>query len=238
MIKKILTMTIGLCVASVAGAVNDPDSTGRTVKYLDMLNSTVVSFSTPGTPCYQFPTDTPPPPQTITCVALAGQSPNVFEPLPLTSFGDISVGANDARSLITLNLDSVADILLINPHPTRASLLLNANIKVIIENSALNDPALINPRTGQPFNGKLELGYQWIYDRRTADAGESFISSNKMPFDVVVVSRKLLTSVYGLSPTRAAYFFSRPMTIKLSVTGNIVGNGRANFFLHGRLMGD
>jgi hypothetical protein len=238
MIRKILTMMIGLCVVSVAGAVNDPDSTGRLVKYLDMLNSTVVSFSTPGTPCYQFPTDTPPPPQVITCVALAGQTPSAFEPLPLTHFGDIYVGANDTRSLITLNLDSVSDVILFNPHPARASLLLNANIKVIIENSALNDPTLINPRTGQPFNGKIETTYQWTYDRRIADAGESFVSSNKMPFDIVIASRKSLTSIYGLSPTRAAYFFSRPTTVRLSVTGNIMGNGRANFFMHGRLMGD
>jgi hypothetical protein len=228
-------MMFGLCVASVAGAVNDPDSTGRTVKYLDSMNSVIISYFTPTSQCFQFAPSAPPPLRPITCVPLTGAG---YETLPVTSVGEIVVAANESRSLLTLNMQPVAQYTLNNPTAARATSIISGVIRVSIESSVLSDPTLINPVTGQPFNGKIESSYQWIYDQRTSEPGATFGMTNKMPFETPILSRKSLTSVYGLSATRAAYVFARPMTVKISITGNLLGSGSANFFMNGRLFGD
>jgi hypothetical protein len=113
-----------------------------------------------------------------------------------------------------------------------------AQVKISIESSALNDPSLINPRTGQPFNGKVEGTYQWLFDQRSIEPGAGFGVTNRMPFEANILTRKGLTSSLGLSATRAALVFARPMTVRISLTGNLVGTGRANFHMNARLMGD
>jgi hypothetical protein len=236
MIKQFMTM-FGLCVATAAGAVNDPDSIGRYVKYLDAINPLVISYHTVGAPCFQYAPSVPQPTSPITCVPLTGPTTN-FQVLPITSAGDIAVAANASRSLLSLNLQPVADYNLNNANALRSALVLSAQVKVTIESSVLSDLNLINPRTGQPFDGKIESTYQWIFDNRVVEPSNSFAVASKMPFEVTVLSRKMLTTMYGISATRAALIFARPITVKVSTTGNLLGSGRANFFLNGRLLGD
>jgi hypothetical protein len=231
--KRLMTMMFGLCVVSAAGAANDPDSTGRLVKYLDSMNSMIISYYTPDSQCFQFAPSAPPPLRPITCVPLVGAG---FETLPLTSVGEIAVAANESRSLLSLNMQPVAQYNLRNAGTARSTLIMSGQVKVTIESSVLND--LVNPTTGQPFGGKIEMTYQWFYDQRAEEPTSSFGVATKIPFEMPILSRKILTSVYGLSATRAATVFARPITVKISATGNLLGSGSANFFMNGRLFGD
>lgn len=235
MIKRIVAMMFGLCVATVAGAVNDPDSTGRTVKYLDAVNPAIISYYTPTSSCFQFAPSAGTQTSPITCVPLAGAG---FESLPVTSVGDIVVAANASYSMLSLNLLSVSNYNLTNASTARSTLILSGLVKVSIESSMLNDPSLINPRTGQAFNGKIETTYQWFYDQRSVEGNTSFGVADKAPFEATILSRKMLTSLYGISTTRAALVFARPITVRISTTGNLLGTGNAHFFVNGRLFGD
>jgi hypothetical protein len=228
-------MMLGLSVVTFASAANDPDSTGRAVKYLDSMSGTIISYYTPDSQCFQFVPPLLPPIRPITCVALSADG---LKTLPATSVGEIVVPANQSRSMLSLNMQPVADYSLNNPSETRGTFLVSTLVTVAIESSVLNDPTLINPRTGQPFNGKIEESFRWFFDRRTAQPGDSFSIGNKMPFELTIVSRQILGSWYGLSSTRAALVFARPITVKVGLTGNLIGSGRANFFMSGRLFGD
>jgi len=236
--KRLIAALFGLCVTPVAGAANDPDSIGRSVKYLDTLTPLVVSYYTSGSQCFQYvPTPFPQGQLPITCVPLTG-AVGSFQPLPVTVLGDIVVGANESRSMLSLNLTPVADYRISNTSTVPSTGIVSTQIKVTIESSILNDPSLMNPRTGLPFDGKIELTMQWIFDQRLLDPNENFAVATKMPAEWTILSRKSLTSGYGLSATRAALVFARPITVKLSLTGNLAGAGRANFHVGGRLFGD
>ena len=235
MIKRIIAMMLGLSVATIAGAVNDPDSTGRYVKYLDVMTAKTISYYTPDSQCFQY-TNNPEANAKITCVALA--TDGAYNALPLTAAGDIAVAANASRSLITVSMNPVANYYMHGVTGGTSTLYLNAQVKITIESSVLSDPSLINPLTGQPFNGKIETTSQWIYDMRHNEPSGSFQVATKQPFETTVLSRRGLTSGYGLSATRAALVFARPITVKIELLGGMQGSGMLNFFMGARLFGD
>jgi hypothetical protein len=163
---------------------------------------------------------------------------SAIQTLPVTSVGEIIVAANTSRSLLSLNMQPVASYTLNNPTAAVGSFFVSTLVTVTIESSMLSDPTLINPRTGLPFNGKIEESFRWFYDRRTAEPASSMSVGDKKPFELTILSRKMLGTWYGISPTRAALVFARPMTVKVGLTGIMEGTGRADFFMSGRLFGD
>ena len=88
-----------------------------------------------------------------------------------------------------------------------------------IENDVLNAPGLVDPETGLPLNGKLEVFLSSNHVIAHLDANE------QMPLRYTAsrtciggyVSKQQLTGFYGLSEAQVAEFFRKPTTIRLNL---------------------
>jgi hypothetical protein len=88
-----------------------------------------------------------------------------------------------------------------------------------VENTALNAPGLVDPETGLPLNGKLNVYLNTNHVFEHLDANE------QMPLRYTAsrtciggyVSKQQLMSYYGLSEAQAADFFRNPTTIRLNL---------------------
>jgi hypothetical protein len=95
---------------------------------------------------------------------------------------------------------------------------------VRVESPVLQDPQLINPLTGQPFNGFLveELLGAHNFDQMLGprqswngdDHGRSRFCNNGF------VSKARLMSRYGLSAAQANAFFASDITLRLGIKGS------------------
>jgi hypothetical protein len=110
-----------------------------------------------------------------------------------------------------------------------------------VENPVLGDPALIDPTTGAPFNGKLTTSMSAAESMQVVvDPG--FPISQNLRDSVVcqagLISRKALVETYGLTATQAASFFANPTTVRLNVSGSsrFVDSALYSFGL--RIVGD
>jgi hypothetical protein len=111
---------------------------------------------------------------------------------------------------------------------------------VTIESAALNDPALINPQTGQPFNGKVDLPLA---------GGKSMgktIFPNYQEYDSVTYSststggftKKYFMTNFGLSQAVVDDLFYQKMTIQLNIMGATGNAEQANYSYGVRFLGN
>lgn len=100
---------------------------------------------------------------------------------------------------------------------------------VTVTNSALDDPSLINPYTGQPYSGSFETSFgATVYEMRTLQPGEIETDHKSYSRNCIggFISRKALET-QGLPKSIVNQFFNRKTTIDLHVRGahNLVENG-------------
>lgn len=109
-----------------------------------------------------------------------------------------------------------------------------------VRSKVLDDPTLIDPGTGLPFNGEIELplsgvskfgllpngSYQYEQDTstRTCIAG--------------LISAKNLELGYGLTPQQVKEFFKGPITIHLDIAGTVQMVDSASIYFGTRFLGD
>jgi len=101
---------------------------------------------------------------------------------------------------------------------------------VTLENAALDDPSLINNRTGLPFNGSVESGFAAsTFRQRTLDAGENELDFASYTRQCIAgfMSYNLLSNSYELSDDVIEEFFANETTIRIHIRGshNLVSEG-------------
>jgi hypothetical protein len=219
-----------------AGGGDDPDSFGRNVKFDGLMQSGWVSFLDDCTP---IPGDPPPEPNDRCVVLNAAPASTTFD---LPDIGTLVIPGNSAKSLLCHWLSPIAFYRLEN---TTGAFHPNATMRltpyVIIESEVLDDPALIDPTTGLPFNGQLETGFSATYqDSQSMDPGHS--ATRRFSESRVCISgflsKRALVSSFGLTDAQAAEVFKKDVTLRFGLRGNatLVSTGIVTYGL--RVVGD
>lgn len=192
--------------------VGDVDSFGRNVRWLGLMSFTGLTLrqdctpmdgDPPGMRCMQVnPTDAGSQMQQFTDVAhmtLPGRSANSLLCHWLTP--TISGGFNNLTGY-----DDRNSRLVVLPSLT-------------VENAALDAPGLVDPETGLPLNGKLDVFLSSNYVVEHLDANEQVPLRYTASRTCIggYVSKQQLMSYYGLSEAQAADFFRNPTTIHLNM---------------------
>ena len=101
----------------------------------------------------------------------------------------------------------------------------NARIQITpnytFQNAALNDPAMIDPTTGLPFNGKLNLGLAGIRHARSLQAGEHQTERDNTTRACIagLISKQALKDTFGLTDTQVKNFFNNDTVITMNIVG-------------------
>lgn len=99
-----------------------------------------------------------------------------------------------------------------------ARLMLQPTITV--ENEILNAPGLIDPETGLPLNGKLDVYASSSQINALLDNGEQLPQRLNSTRTCIggYLNKRSLVEVYGLTEAQASEFFNKPTTVRLNMT--------------------
>jgi hypothetical protein len=116
----------------------------------------------------------------------------------------------------------------------------SATALISIENPVLADPALLDPATGLPFNGVLEVGLStWHHSQTMPDGAQEQERSFQTRSCIAgIISRRVLVDTYGLNDTQAKDFFKKAMTVRFGARGTVALSQFTNYFYGVRLYGD
>jgi hypothetical protein len=227
-----LVLAPGLVTAAAAPTaedVGDPDSFGRNVTYLGLAQTLPVTLSDD----------------------CSGSDPTlerciVNNPAPLsTSFDEadlatMNLPAKATKSLICFGLTPFISVEWSNPTGAMQIARFTATATITIDNEVLDDPTLIDPGTGLPFGGVLQLGLSTWHNTHSIEPGEfeSERSSQTRSCIAGIVNKRALVEGYGLSEAQATQFFKKPMTITFGARGSAQSSEFTNYFYGIRLYGD
>jgi hypothetical protein len=109
-----------------------------------------------------------------------------------------------------------------------------------IQNAALNDPKLIDPNTGEPFNGSFQVSLVSLRTARSLQPNEfqSLRENTTRVCDAGLVSKQALINSYGLSADQAAAFFKNDTVITMDLHGSATWVNFANILYGVRFVGD
>ena len=104
----------------------------------------------------------------------------------------------------------------------------------------LNNPALVDPNTGEPLAGKVEVGVPSISMDMVLDDGERTNARNTATRTCTggLLSKRTLTEYYGLSPRQVRDFYNSPTTVRLNmrILASYVDQGYVTYAV--RFVGD
>lgn len=228
-LRKAITPLLTAAAAPSVEDVGDPDSFGRNVTYLGVTQIMPVVVT---------PDCSESDPTFERCVeSAAAPAPTSFDESDLAV---IELPAKATRSLLCFTVTPSVRVNWSNPLATPATAQFTAFASISIENDVLSDPTLIDPGTGLPFGGSVELGLSTYHDTHTLQPGEV---DNKTLFATRaciggLVSRRALIENYGLTEAQANQFFKKPMTLRFGARGSVALADFSNYFYGIRLYGD
>ena len=211
--------------------VGDAASFGRNVRWLGVISNFVYANQD----CASLLAEDP----TLLCQPITDTV--ALTQFNFTDIARITLPANATNSLLCHWFSPRVAVTFLNAGPATLQGRLSYNPTLTIENAALADPALIDPTTGLPFNGKLTT---------SMSASETFTLALEpgMPISQSLrdtatcqagfVSRRLLIESYGLTAAQADSFFANPTTIRMNVSGNMRHAQSATFSFGLRIVGD
>ena len=234
---KVISLVVGMLVISGANAgpdpseVGDADSFGRSVVYLGLASTPTVVFSTN---CAGAP-----PPAPSRCVNMNAQP-------ALTTFvenklASLTIPAKSTHSLLCFAVTPAITFQFHNQtgvaQPTAR---FSARPTIVIENEVLNDPSLIDPTTGLPFNGRISTSLLTFMESRNMAANDRDLKQMFVSRTCIegLVSRRALNGVYGLPDTIVDDFFLHPTTLIFGATGDVQLVTNASYYYGLRIYGD
>jgi len=208
--------------------VGDVDSFGRPLKWLGVTSGHVYLSRD----CAAMQRDE------SDCVDTAGQTWFSF---PDTG-ASITLPGNAAHSLLCHWFSPLLMVGYENPLAQPVTATLRYSPRLRIESEVLRDPGLVDPTTGQPFDGSLTtslssgeqlstvlLAHEWRQDtmRDTSTCIGGFLT------------RLQLVETYGLTEAQAAEVFRKPMTIRMEIRNGFASYvPEAQLTLGLRIVGD
>lgn len=216
-----------------AADVGDADSFGRSVRFIGVAQSGLVDFEVDCTPSPDFP-----PGPDDRCVVIA--APPATTSIEARDIGRIKLPAKASNSVLCHSVTSTPSVHFNNTLGTRALASLRYSYGFTIDNEVLNDPTLIDPNTGLPLAGSLEVPFGGITDQQTLQPGDQATRRSTTTRMCIggLVNKSALIDTYGLTPAQADDFFKKPMTIHLNLTLQTRLADQAFAFFGVRLYGD
>jgi hypothetical protein len=188
----------------------DADSFGRPLRWMGVVTTQPITIQE----------NCPPPQPGLPCMAvnldIYGQEIGEFRDLGRITLPPRSVNSTLCHWVTPNVRATFANFL--SPSPIDVSLRITPSITV--SNDVLKAPGLVDPDTGQPLNGKLELFVNPIrLEQRLgyADQQSQTYSATRTCVNGIL-TRRMLTEVYGLSPRQANAFFNKPITLSTNAT--------------------
>jgi hypothetical protein len=209
--------------------VGDADSFGRNVTYLGLVQSQPV-FTT--SDC----TGSDP---TLERCIVAAPAPGVTV-FNEANLGTLSLPKNASKSLLCFTLTPFIfnDWQNFTGSPQLARFSAVANIT--ITNPVLDDPTLIDPNTGLPFGGRIDLGLTTWSKTFTLQPNEISTerSTESRACIAGIISKRALVDNYGLTEPQATQFFKKAMTLTLGAQGTVAMSDFTQYFYGLRIYGD
>ena len=217
----------------------DTDSFGRNVQFDGLLQSGTVYLQADCTPDPSNPLG-----PDDRCVTLtAAPSPTSFD---LPNIGRLTIPGHSAHSLLCHWLTPIAYYGFQNTTGSTATANFRLAPYVIVQSSVLSDPSLIDPTTGNPFNGQLITGFAATYqDSQSLDPGQTAFRRFSETRVCIggFLSKQNLIQGYGLTEAQANQFFRHDITLQFGLQGNAAMVGSTNppsaYVIYGlRVVGD
>lgn len=209
--------------------VGDADSFGRPMKWLGVAQADVILTEDCSLPEFQGRNCA----QTLPAPA---QTTFAFQDVD-----SITLPGNAAHSLLCHWFSPMLMLGYENPGAQPAVARLRYSPRLRIQSEVLDDPALLDPTTGRPFDGSLltpissheqmattllahEERFEVLRDSNTCMAG--------------FLTRRQLVETYGLTEAQARSVFGHPMTISIQIEGAASYVGEASLVFGLRILGD
>lgn len=189
--------------------LGDSDSFGTNVKFQGSVASGTIYFSQN---CLTLPV----------VLDANDRCLNVAGPVQITKdfkdIGKIVLPPNSFQNTIYPLVKNNGSLYVYNPSPaTSLGYYFNYRPYLTLESPALSDPSLINPLTGQPFGGKVDIGLPNKEMMNTIVGGGSYLQTDN--FTTVLtngVTKRYLMQTYGLNQTVADAIFANKLVIRLN----------------------
>jgi hypothetical protein len=199
----------GLANAQTIEEVGDPDSFGRDVTYLGLasvdpfyLQADCAPVIAAGFECL---------------VPVQGQTLEFSSSI----VDSIQLPSRASNSLLCFALSPSTNRRFVNSTTSNQLALLVTRALLTIESSVLQDPALIDPTTDLPFNGKISLTLVTNNENRRILPGDfdTQVSQLSRSCQGALVSKRALMQTYGLTQSQANSFFNNRITVKIGMSG-------------------
>lgn len=116
----------------------------------------------------------------------------------------------------------------------------SANADITIANPLLSDPALIDPNTGLPFGGVIQVSLSTWAKTFTLHDGDidNERSTQSRACIAGIISQRSLVDNYGLTTAQAKDFFKKPITLTFASRGSASMATFTQYFYGFRVYGD
>jgi hypothetical protein len=213
--------------------VGDANSFGRNVKFVGTVQTGVLSIANDCTPDPMFP----PGPKDQCVVPDANGIANANFP----DMGKVLIPAKSVKTLLCHWQTPFASILYQNNtgvYQGNARASFTATYK--FENEVLADPALLDPNTGLPYGGVIEVGLSSISDTRGLQPGDvqNYSDNDTRVCNGGILTKRALIESYGLSEAQATQFFKKDTIITMGLRGNTRHVSDASVIIGTRFVGD
>lgn len=210
--------------------VGDVDSFGRSLVWLGVTQGNLdLASSCP-------PDDGDP---TTNCTVLnAAPGTTSFE---LDGIAHVTLPGKSASSLLCYWFSPILSVQYSNPTASSDVGMLAYSPTLTVESEVLDDPALIDPTTGAPFDGKLvtAMTSSEHFEVPLAPGQQQFERSRDSAVCIAgLLSRRALVDTYGLTDAQAKQVFKKPITISLDVSGSVRLVDEASLMFGLRIVGD
>ena len=209
------------------GGGEEPSTFGHTVIYLGLLTATIIFDPTcaPGTYV--------PPQLCVVLQAAPGETDFSFPNL-----ASMVVPANSTKNTLLPSLTPVFAYDLLNTTTSDQTGVVNLVTTITIISPVLNIPSLINPNTGQPYNGTYPLTFPGPHTARLMSPGEEFFEKFRITdqgiqaFDVEAFLSSNLPAIVVQA------LFAHPMTIQIGLSGKVQLMDTGSLSFRARFFGD
>ena len=213
------------------GEVGDADSFGSKVTYVGLLGTGDVYLLEDCSTVTLGPNDR--------CVTLNPQPAQTS--FDFDNLGTITLPAKSTQDLLCFATTALRGWDYFNETAGTAFAQFHYNIVVKVSNALLDDPSLIDPTTGMPFNGQLTVAIgEDLLDAKSMPAGasETHQAFASRTCQAGALSKDALSLDYGLPDTIVNKFFKQPITLSIGVEGSAALVGDATILAGIRFYGD
>ena len=218
-----------LAAAPTTEEVGDAESFGKNVIYLGLAQTLPVTLADDCTGSD---------PTLERCIVQnAAPATTAFDEAGLAT---LSLPSKASKSLLCFTLTPFIFVNWQNSTGAPALARFSANADITIANPLLDDPALIDPNTGLPFGGAIQVSLSTWSNTHTMQNGEidNERSTQSRACIAGVISQRALVDNYGLTTNQAKDFFKKPMTLTFGSRGSVSLSTFTQYFYGFRVYGD